>query len=80
MEDFFEGLEDEDFAALETELDNAIGAYTTFMESLQDNADLDTAILDLSALFFGDEETDEDYIPYLYWMFGEGCLDACEQV
>ena len=39
LEDYFETLEDEDFAALEEELENAIGAYDTFIESVGNNAD-----------------------------------------
>ena len=39
LEDFFEELEDEDFAALEEELNTAFDAYDTFIESVGNNAD-----------------------------------------
>ena len=79
MEDFFEGLEDEDFEALATEFESAFGAITTFLESLDDNLELEGALNELMVLFMTGD-TDAGVTPYIGWIFGEGCGDACDQV
>ena len=79
MEDFFEGLEDEDYEALATEFESAFGAITTFLESLDDNLELEGAFSELMVLFLTGD-TDAGVIPYFGWIFGEGCGDACDQV
>ena len=79
MEDFFEGLEDEDFAALATEFENAFGAIDTFLSSFEDNLEAASAFNELMVLFLTGD-TDAGVTPYIAWVFGEGCGDACDQV
>ena len=79
LEDFFETLEDEDFAALEEELENAFGAYDTFIESAGNNADFNDAIAQIMALALtGDADVADS--PYIGWVTsGSGSDDFNNQ-
>ena len=67
MEDYFEELEDEDFDALFEELETAIGAYETFMDSFADNDDFNNAIAQIMALTLtGDADVADS--PYIAWI------------
>ena len=69
LEDFFEELEDEDFAALEEELENAFGAYDTFMESVSGNDDFNAAIAQIMVLTLTADDA------YVTWLQGAGSDD-----
>ena len=73
MYDFFEELEDEDFAALETELETAIGAYDTFIESVTGNDDFNAAIAEIMVLALTGD--DNGSVPYVAWLQGAGSDD-----
>ena len=73
MYDFFEELEDEDFAALEAELETAIGAYDTFMESVAGNDDFNAAIAQIMVLALTGD--DAGTVPYVAWLQGAGSDD-----
>merc|ERR1712038_2113633 len=74
MEDYFEELEDEDFDALWEELETAIGAYETFMDSFADNTDFNDAIAQIMALTLtGDADVADS--PYIAWLQGAGSDD-----
>ena len=73
LEDFFEELEDEDFAALEEELENAFGAYDTFMESVSGNDDFNAAIAQIMVLTLTGD--DAGTVPYVAWLQGAGSDD-----
>ena len=67
MEDYFEELEDEDFDALFEELETAIGAYETFMDSFTTNDDFNDAIAQIMALTLtGDADVADS--PYIAWI------------
>lgn len=66
LEDFFEELEDEDFAALEEELENALGAYDTFMESVSGNDDFNAAIAEIMVLALTGDGNGS--VPYVAWL------------
>ena len=79
MEDYFEELEDEDFDALFEELETAIGAYETFMDSFADNTDFNDAIAQIMALVLtGDADVADS--PYIAWLQGSGSEDFSAQV
>ena len=65
MEDFFDELEDEDFDAMYEELQTAIGAYETFMESVTGNDEFNAAIAQIMFLAL---TGDEDTVPYAAWL------------
>merc|ERR1712038_756889 len=69
LEDFFEGLSDEDFAALEEELEAAFGAYDTFMESATGNDDFNAAIAEIMVLVLTGDGNGS--VPYAAWIEGE---------
>ena len=78
LEDFFEELEDEDFAALEEELENAFGAYDTFIESVGNNADFNDAIAQIMVLTLTGDGNGS--VPYVAWLQGAGSEDVNAQV
>lgn len=78
LEDFFEELEDEDFAALEEELENAFGAYDTFIESVGNNADFNDAIAQIMVLTLTGDGNGS--VPYVAWLQGAGSDEVNAQV
>ena len=78
LEDFFEELEDEDFAALEEELENAFGAYDTFIESVGNNADFNDAIAQIMVLTLTGDGNGS--VPYVAWLQGAGSDEVNNQV
>ena len=76
MEDFFDELEDEDFDALYEELETAIGAYETFMESVTGNDEFNAAIAQIMVLAL---TGDDDTVPYVAWIQGAGSEDFTNQ-
>jgi len=76
MEDFFDELEDEDFDAMYEELQTAIGAYETFMESVTGNDEFNAAIAQIMVLTV---TGDDDTTPYIAWTQGAGSDDFMTQ-
>merc|ERR1712038_1365612 len=76
---YWEDLEDlEDFAALEEELENAFGAYDTFIESVGNNADFNDAIAEIMVLTLTGDGNGS--VPYVAWLQGAGSDEVNAQV
>ena len=64
LEDFFESLDEDDYADLEAELNNVIDEFEDFLLTVEHNAEFDTAFIALMTMWeFGSSED----TPGAYW-------------